>query len=84
MHDTPAKSLFKRSRRAYSNGCIRLEWPLELLHELGYKYRPGKTRWITLDEQVPVYIEYHTAWIDNEGKLQMHPDVYRYEWKLFG
>ena len=83
MHDTPAKSLFKRARRAYSHGCIRLERPMELLHELGYEYIPGKTRWITLDEQIPVYIEYHTAWIDDEGKLQMCPDVYGYEWKMF-
>ena len=83
MHDTPAKSLFKRARRAYSHGCIRLERPMELLHELGYAYIPGKTRWITLEEQIPVFIEYHTAWIDDEGKLQMRPDVYGYEWKLF-
>ncbi len=83
MHDTPAKSLFKRSRRAYSHGCIRLERPMDLLHELGYEYRPGKTRWITLDEQIPVFIEYHTAWIGEDGKLEMRPDVYGYEWKLF-
>jgi len=83
MHDTPAKSLFKRVRRAYSHGCIRLQCPMELLHELGYEYIPGKTRWITLDVQIPVYIEYRTAWIDDKGKLQLRPDVYGYEWKLF-
>ena len=83
MHDTPAKSLFKRSRRAYSHGCIRLERPMDLLHELGYEYMPGKTRWITLDEQIPVFVEYHTAWIGDDGKLEMRPDIYGYEWKLF-
>ena len=83
MHDTPAKSLFKRSQRAYSHGCIRLERPMDLLHELGYEYRPGKTRWITLEEQIPVFVEYHTAWIGDDGKLEMRPDIYGYEWKLF-
>jgi murein L,D-transpeptidase YcbB/YkuD len=84
MHDTPAKSLFRRTRRAFSHGCIRLERPMDLLHELGYEYRPGKTRWITLEEQIPVYIEYHTVWVDDEGVVQFRPDVYGYEWKLFG
>ena len=83
MHDTPVKSLFKRSQRAYSHGCIRLERPMDLLQELGYEYMPGKTRWITLDEQIPVFVEYHTAWIGDDGKLEMRPDIYGYEWKLF-
>jgi len=83
MHDTPAKSLFQRSRRAFSHGCIRLERPMDLLHELGYEYQPGKTKWITLDEQIPVYIEYHTVWVDDEGVVQFRPDIYGYEWKLF-
>jgi murein L,D-transpeptidase YcbB/YkuD len=84
MHDTPAKSLFRRTRRAFSHGCIRLERPMDLLHELGYEYRPGKTQWITLEEQIPVYIEYHTVWVDDDGVVQFRPDVYGYEWKLFG
>jgi len=83
MHDTPAKSLFRRSRRAYSHGCIRLEKPMALLHELGYRYRRGKTKWITLEEQIPVYVEYHTVWVDEDGAVQFRPDIYGYEWKLF-
>jgi len=84
MHDTPAKSLFARSRRAFSHGCIRLEKPMALLEALGYSYHPGKTRWITLDEHIPVYVEYHTVWIDEEGTIQFRPDIYGYERKLFG
>jgi len=56
---------------------------MDLLHELGYEYQPGKTKWITLDEQIPVYIEYHTVWVDDEGVVQFRPDIYGYEWKLF-
>jgi len=83
MHDTPAKSLFNKSRRAFSHGCIRLEKPFALLNQLGYTYHPGKTRWITLKEEIPVYIEYHTVWVDDEGIVQFRPDIYGYEKKFF-
>ena len=83
MHDTPAKSLFNRSTRAYSHGCIRLEKPMDLLHKLGYSYRPGKTKWNTLEHKIPVFVEYHTVWVDEEGIVQFRPDIYGYEKKLF-
>ena len=83
MHDTPAKSLFNRRVRAYSHGCIRLEKPIALLNELGYSYTSSKNKWITLKKQIPVYVEYHTAWVDDEGNVQFRHDIYGYEKKLF-
>jgi len=83
MHDTPAKSLFNRRVRAYSHGCIRLEKPLELLNELGYSYNSQKNKWITLKNRIPVYVEYHTVWVDDEGIVQFRHDIYGYEKKLF-
>lgn len=83
MHDTPAKSLFNRRVRAFSHGCIRLEKPLELLNELGYEYDTNKNKWITLEKLIPVYVEYHTVWIDDEGIVQFRHDIYGYERKLF-
>ena len=83
MHDTPAKSLFRRDRRAFSHGCIRLEKPIELLHTLGYERNTRKNKWITLENKIPVYVEYHTVWIDNEGIVQFRNDIYGYERKLF-
>ena len=83
MHDTPAKSLFNRSTRAYSHGCIRLEKPMDLLRKLGYRYKPGKTKWNTLEHKITVFVEYHTVWVDEEGSIQFRPDVYGYEKKLF-
>ena len=82
MHDTPAKSLFKRSKRAFSHGCIRLEKPHKLLNALGYDYNTGKNKWLTLPKTIPVYVEYHTVWIDNEGVPQFREDLYDYERKL--
>ena len=83
MHDTPAKSLFNRTVRAYSHGCIRLEKPLALLNELGYSYTGKKNTWITLKNKIPVYVEYHTVWVDDDGKVQFRNDIYGYEKKLF-
>lgn len=83
MHDTPAKSLFHRNVRAFSHGCIRLEKPLALLNELGYTYNRGRTQWITLNKKIPVYVEYHTVWVDDEGIVQFRHDIYGYEKKLF-
>jgi murein L,D-transpeptidase YcbB/YkuD len=83
MHDTPAKSLFNKRVRAFSHGCIRLEKPLELLNQLGYTYDTYKNKWITLKKQIPVYIEYHTVWVDDEGIVQFRNDIYGYEKKLF-
>lgn len=34
LHDTPSRSLFDKDRRAFSNGCIRLERPVELSYTL--------------------------------------------------
>jgi len=83
MHDTPAKSLFNKRVRAFSHGCIRLEKPLELLNELGYKYNGRRNKWITLENKIPVYVEYHTVWVDDKGIVQFRPDIYGYERKLF-
>jgi len=83
MHDTPSKSLFNRRMRAFSHGCIRLEKPLALLNELGYTYNRGRTQWITLNKKIPVYVEYHTVWVDDEGIVQFRHDIYGYEKKLF-
>ena len=83
MHDTPSKHLFNKRIRAFSHGCIRLEKPLELLNKLGYQYTGRKNKWITVENRIPVYVEYHTVWIDDEGIIQFRPDIYGYEKKLF-
>jgi len=91
MHDTPSKSLFKRSKRAFSHGCIRLQKPRELLKTFStfnsnidfkqaQKTLKGKVKKsIALKEKVPVDVIYLTAWIDYDGKLQFRDDVYHYD-----
>jgi len=83
MHDTPTKPLFNKRVRAFSHGCIRLEKPMELLNLLGYEYDTDKNERIELSRQIPVFVEYHTVWIDEEGIAQFRDDIYGYERKLF-
>lgn len=88
LHDTNAKSAFGENMRAVSHGCVRLEKPLDLAHELfgdGPKYdliaadmgadKPDPTT-ISLPKKVPVYITYVTCWADSTGTLQYRGDVY--------
>ncbi|HEX6086924.1 MAG TPA: L,D-transpeptidase family protein [Thermoanaerobaculia bacterium] len=88
LHDTPAKSLFERSFRAFSHGCIRLERPMELALYL-LRDQPqwtqaaiesdiekGTERAIRLTSPRPVYVLYWTAWVGDDGHLEFHRDHY--------
>lgn len=37
----------------------------------------GKTTDIILDRKIPLYIDYYTAWVDDEGYVNFREDVYR-------
>ncbi|MEM9725481.1 MAG: L,D-transpeptidase family protein [Pseudomonadota bacterium] len=88
LHDTPAKRLFKRNRRAYSHGCIRVATPTLLAKTLlaaqtddpAAEYnrlrRMRGERHVQMEQPVPVHLIYRTAWVDAEGALQIRPDLY--------
>jgi len=91
MHDTPTKSLFHRSVRAFSHGCVRLQKPRELLKtfasidssidlDKAFEILKGKKNTtISLKQKVPVNIIYLTAYVDYDGKLQFRNDIYGYD-----
>ena len=91
MHDTPTKYLFKKNKRAFSHGCIRLHKPRELLRtfstfndnidfETSQEVLKGtKKSYLALKNRVPVDVIYLTAWVDYEGKLQFRNDIYHYD-----
>jgi len=91
MHDTPSKHLFKRSKRAFSHGCIRLQNPRGLLktfstfnenvdYDKAQKTLKGKKKtFLKLNHKVPIDVVYLTAWVDYDGKLQFRDDVYHYD-----
>jgi L,D-transpeptidase YcbB len=90
QHDTPNKNLFEKTARAYSHGCMRVENPdqyAEVLLSLsqpedGYNVKRirmlygGDERSINLNNPIPVYITYQTAFLDDAGQLQVRPDIY--------
>lgn len=94
FHDTPAKTLFARNKRAFSHGCIRLSQPFELAKyllkddpkwtdaALRSAMNAGSERWVTLKDPVPVSISYYTAWIDSSGEVHFREDIYGHDRNL--
>ena len=86
LHDTPSKSLFQKDIRAFSSGCIRLEKPLELAafllggQAVSDKFladmESNKTMAVHLPKQLPIYLVYITAWVDEQEKVHFSPDIY--------
>ncbi|WP_341649694.1 L,D-transpeptidase family protein [Thauera humireducens] len=88
LHDTNARSLFRRDMRALSSGCVRLEKPQELaliLLDDAARWTPealeaalagGKTRSVPVAREIPVLLHYATAGLDEEGRFQFRPDIY--------
>lgn len=90
LHDTPHRGLFSRSERSLSHGCVRVEKPVDLalalLHGQGWNatrieaaLASGKTRRVDLAEPVPVFLDYRTAFVDEDGRLNLRPDLYRHD-----
>lgn len=81
LHDFPDKSLFERSDRRLSSGCVRLADAPRLARFLfgGAAPRPAgpaPEQRVDLPEPVPVYITYLTALPDPGRGLVVQRDVY--------
>ena len=95
LHDSPAQSLFGRSVRAFSHGCIRLSRPLDLAEQvlrvggvqgwtkdrINNVVASAKTTVVNLREPLPVHITYLTAWAD-DGAANFRQDIYGHDAKL--
>jgi murein L,D-transpeptidase YcbB/YkuD len=91
LHDTPDRWLFDRDRRAFSEGCVRIEKPMDLaLHTLrqsGDWSAPHIQREIDalrqhsvrLPEPIPVYVLYLTSWAGEDGQAHFREDIYARE-----
>jgi murein L,D-transpeptidase YcbB/YkuD len=96
FHDTPSKSLFNESQRAFSHGCIRLSEPKKLAEwllrrdstwteeKITTAMNAGKEKYVRLrgKNEVPVFIGYFTSWVDQDGNLQFRKDVYGHDKKM--
>ncbi len=91
LHDTNARSLFSRSNRALSHGCVRVkEWEKLsqfLISPDTMRFKPDSlSAWMIRQEKhtvtgfprVPLYIRYNTV-EGVEGSLKFYSDIYGYD-----
>lgn len=96
LHDTPANSLFSKSRRDFSHGCVRVEDP-EKLADFVLKNQEGwtkqaveqamktpKTQRVILKKPIPVLFFYTTSFFDQNDNLVFYPDIYGHDAVLLG
>lgn len=88
LHDTDARSLFGKDKRAFSHGCVRIaepekmadyllqdepQWPQDKIREAMYS---GKEQTVQIKSPVPVFITYYTSWVDENGHINFRDDIY--------
>ena len=91
QHDTNERFMFAREVRAYSHGCMRVQDPAKYAEVLLNIARPsehwtvekvkrmfgGAEQDIQLQSaQIWVHLTYQSAFVDDNGKLQVRRDVY--------
>lgn len=87
LHDTPARGFFRLNSRTLSAGCVRLADPFGLADAILARdradwpvgeaaRRSATSTQVRLEQPLPVYLVYFTAWVDDAGALQFRPDVY--------
>ncbi|GJM16752.1 MAG: murein L,D-transpeptidase [Thermodesulfobacteriota bacterium] len=88
LHDTPNRGFFKRAQRNFSHGCIRVEKPVDLAEfvlasngdwdesRIKSNINSRRTKTVHLNQTIPVYILYFTSWVDNQGNVNFHKDIY--------
>jgi murein L,D-transpeptidase YcbB/YkuD len=96
QHDTPNKNLFDKASRAFSHGCMRVQYPDQYADVLlrisqpedGYTAQSIRSlygrseRNIELKNPIPVYITYQTAFVDDDNQLQIRSDIYGIDRKI--
>jgi L,D-transpeptidase YcbB len=88
MHDTPGQSVFSKSFRAESSGCVRVQnihqlvaWLLEdngwTVPQVLRMKQTGERLNVRLKKRVPLFWTYMTAWATPDGTVQFRRDIYR-------
>jgi murein L,D-transpeptidase YcbB/YkuD len=93
LHSTPAVSLFDRTRRDFSHGCIRVQKPIDLavwvLQGQGGDWDLDKVKaamdsgpdnkTVSLKTPLPIVIFYLTAVVAEDGQIDFFDDIYGYD-----
>jgi murein L,D-transpeptidase YcbB/YkuD len=96
QHDTPDKYLFAKDERAFSHGCMRVQNPLTYGEKLLSLTLPnehyteaklekmfgGSEININFPKNIWVHISYQTAFVDEDGKLQLRKDIYGWDQRM--
>ena len=93
LHDTPNRTLFDRTDRDFSHGCVRVSNPARLAEftleangdwafdridrALNDKTRPNHQ--VNLAESIPVYLTYRTVAILDDGRVRFDQDIYEHD-----
>ncbi len=90
LHHTPTPHLFKKDRRDFSHGCIRVEVPVDLAkfvladesdwteERIAQAMTKGRSATLRLREPIPVIITYTTA-VVRDGRVHFFPDIYGHD-----
>ena len=89
LHDTPAKSLFSQPERHKSHGCVRVEGAVDfarklaeadgILDKFDKAMATGDQTFVDLNNEIPVRLMYHTAFVGNDGRVKFVQDVYGWD-----
>ena len=92
LHDTPFHSLFSKSRRDFSHGCVRVANPDQLAEfalknqwskdTIQHAMQTSKTQRVILKKSIPVLFFYVTSSIDANDNLAFYSDIYGYDMVL--
>jgi len=92
LHDSPQRALFRRARRDFSHGCIRISeaaglaqwvlsgqdgWDKERIRRA--MQEGSDNRWVQLDQPICVYLFYSTVAVDADGRINFHEDIYGHD-----
>jgi murein L,D-transpeptidase YcbB/YkuD len=87
MHDTPGQSVFGRSFRAASSGCVRVSGIEKLVawivadqgwnpEQVRHLKQTGERYDLRLKHPIPLYFAYITAWATRDGAVHFRRDIY--------
>jgi murein L,D-transpeptidase YcbB/YkuD len=91
LHDTPARTLFQRSRRDFSHGCVRVEKPEELVRwvlrdqpewtpeRISEALASTTESWVLVRSPILVVLLYTTAQVHGDGSVRFYEDLYGHD-----
>jgi L,D-transpeptidase YcbB len=89
LHDTPSKAAFGQPERHQSHGCVRVENAVEfarmlardqgVIDRFNQALASGDQTFVNLEQEIPVRLLYHTAFLGRDGRVKFAKDVYGWD-----